>query len=85
VQRLAKVKIGETVPEQFKLDLALEIDAVSLLNKTIALASEVRDHGTRELLEGILRSEEDHVEWLETQLRLLKQLGEPVYLAEQIS
>ncbi len=84
MQRLGKVKVGETVAQQLKLDHALEVDAVARLNKGIALAVEVEDNGTRELLETILRSEEHHVDWLETQLELIKQVGEQNYLTEQI-
>jgi len=84
LQRLGKVKVGERVPEQLKLDRELEIDAVGKLNKAIALAAEVGDNGTRELLEDLLDSEEEHVDWLETQLELLKQVGEENYLAQQM-
>lgn len=84
MQRLGKVRVGETVPEQLKLDLALEKEAVERLNRGIALAVEVGDNGTRELLESILTSEEEHVEWLETQLHVLQQVGEQNYLAQQI-
>ncbi len=62
MQRIAKIKVGETVPEQFKLDHAVELEAVERLNKAIALATEVHDNGTRELLEDILRSEEEHID-----------------------
>ncbi|MFI5364138.1 MAG: bacterioferritin [Candidatus Binatia bacterium] len=84
MQRLGKVKVGETVPEQLKLDHALEVEAVTRLNKAIELATEVHDNGTRELLEDILTSEEEHVNWLEAQLELIKQLGEQNYLSEQM-
>ncbi len=84
MQRLGKVKVGETVPEQFKLDHALEIEAAGRLNKAIALAVEVGDNGTRDLLEEILESEEEHIDWLEAQLALVKQVGEQNYLAQQI-
>jgi len=84
VQRLGKVKVGETIPEQFKLDHALEIEAAGRLNKAIALAVEVADNGTRDLLEEILESEEEHIHWLEAQLELVKQVGEQNYLAQQI-
>jgi bacterioferritin len=84
MQRLGKVRVGETVPEQLKLDRGLELDAVSRLNKGVALAVEVGDNGTRELLEDILVSEEEHVDWLEAQLELIKQVGEQNYLAQQI-
>jgi len=84
MQRLNKVKVGERVPEQFKLDHTLEIEAVSRMNKAIALAVEVQDNGSRELLESLLTSEEEHIDWLEAQLELIKQVGEQSYLAEQI-
>jgi len=84
MQRLGKVRVGETVAEQLKLDHGLEIDAISRLNKTIALAVDVDDNGSRELLEKILVSEEEHVDWLEAQLELIKQVGEQNYLAQQI-
>ena len=84
VQRLGKVKVGETVPEQLKLDQALEQEAVGKLNKAIALAVEVGDNGSRELLEGMLTSEEEHLDWIESQLELIRQVGEDNYLAQQI-
>ena len=84
MQRLGKVKVGETVPEQLKLDHALEIEAAARLNKAIALATDVGDNGTRELLEDILESEEAHIDWLEAQFELIKQVGEQNYLAQQI-
>jgi len=84
MQRLAKVKVGETAPEQFRLDHGLEVEAVARLNKAIALAVEVADNGTRELLEKVLVSEEHHIDWLEAQMELLKQVGEQNYLAQQI-
>jgi bacterioferritin len=84
VQRLGKIKVGEKAVEQFKLDLALEMGAVALLNETIALAVDVGDNATRELLARILVSEEEHVDWLETQIGLVKHLGEEAYLAEQL-
>jgi len=84
MQRLGKVRVGETVPEQLKLDLALEVDAVQRLNKGVALAVEVGDNGSRELLEKILVSEEEHIDWLEAQLDLIKHVGVENYLAQQI-
>jgi len=84
LQKLGKVNVGETVPEQLKLDLALEIDAVARLNKAIALCAEHGDNASRELLEDVLESEEEHVDWLEAQLGLIKTLGEALYLGQQI-
>ncbi|MDG2303143.1 MAG: bacterioferritin [Candidatus Binatia bacterium] len=84
MQRLAKVCVGEAVPEQLKLDLKLEMDAVKRLNASIELARDLGDNGTRELLEEILTSEEDHIDWLEAQIELIKQVGDKMYLAQQI-
>jgi len=84
LQKLGKILVGETVPEQLKHDLGLEMDAVKKLNQAIALCVAEGDNTSRELLEEILESEEDHVDWLETQLGLIKTLGESAYLAEQM-
>jgi len=84
MQRLGKVRVGETVPEQLKLDYGLEMDAIARLNKSIGLAVELGDNGSRELLEEVLVSEEEHANWLEAQLELIKQVGEQNYLAQQI-
>ncbi|MFO0659235.1 MAG: bacterioferritin [Polyangiaceae bacterium] len=84
LQRLGKLAIGETVKEQFENDLALEFDAVKRLRTGIKLCREELDNGTESLLIDILKSEEEHIDWIETQLELIKQLGETAYLAEQI-
>jgi len=84
VQRLGKVNIGQSVPEQLKLDLEVERQAVPRRNNAIELCRSLGDNGTRHLLENILESEEKHVNWLEAQLSLLEQVGEPQYLAQQI-
>ena len=84
MQRLYPVKIGENVPEQFQVDLELEYTAVERLNKGIALCRELSDNGTRELFEKILMDEEEHVDWLESQLGLIQDVGKENYLAEQI-
>lgn len=84
LQKLGRVRIGQTVPEQLTLDLALEVDAVKRLNEAIATCVDEGDNTSRDLLEDILESEERHLDWLETQLALIKQLGEKPYLAEQM-
>ncbi len=84
LQRLGSVRLGETVAEQFELDLEMEKEAVSRFNAGIAKAVELGDNGTRDLLERMLVSEEEHVDWLETQLSLIAQLGENIYLAQHI-
>jgi bacterioferritin len=84
MQRLFPVRVGETVPEQFQVDLELEYEAVERLNRGIALTVERADNGTRELLAEILVSEEDHIDWLETQQETIRQIGLEQYLAEQL-
>jgi bacterioferritin len=84
MQRLSPVRVGEDPIEQHKLDLELELEAVERLNKGMALAVDKRDNGTRELLESILREEEDGIDWLEAQLHIVKQIGAERYLSEQL-
>lgn len=84
VQRLGKVNVGETVKEQFELDLKLEYDAIVRLNAAVALARDVGDNTTREMVENILVGEEEHTDWLETQIGLIKTLGEQMYCAQQL-
>ena len=84
MQRLFPVRVGETVPEQFEVDLAVEYEAVARLNRGIAAAVDKGDNGTRELLAEILVSEEDHVDWLETQQETIRQIGLEHYLAQQL-
>ena len=83
-QRLSPLRIGETVPEQLESDLQLEYTAIERLNAGIAKAVEVGDHGTRELLAEILVGEEEHADWLETQLETIRQIGLENYLAQQL-
>jgi bacterioferritin len=84
VQRLGRIRIGEAPREMFEADLALEQEAIPRLNGFVALCRDLGDNGTRALLEEILRSEEEHLDWLETQLGLMDRLGEVAYLAEQL-
>jgi bacterioferritin len=84
LQRLDKINVGQTVPEQFKSDVALEYTAIKRLNDGIRLCREHGDNATEDLLTRILVSEEEHVDWLETQIHLVGQLGETAYLAEQL-
>ncbi len=84
MQRLSPVKVGEEPVEQHRVDLELEVDAQKRLNEAIALCRDKADNGTRELLERILKDEEDSVDWLESQLHLVKEVGRERYLAEQM-
>lgn len=83
-QRLYPLHIGETVPEQFESDLELERVAIKRLNDGIAAAVATGDNGTRELLARILVAEEEHADWLETQLTTIEQIGLANYLAQQL-
>ena len=84
VQRLDPVRIGESVPEQLAADLAVEVHAIDALRRGIVVCSEKTDTVTRLLLEDILRSEEEHVDYLETQISLVQSLGEAQYLQLQV-
>jgi bacterioferritin len=85
MQRMNPVKVGEDPVEQHKVDLALEVEAVARLNKGIAVCRDKGDNGTRELLERILKGEEHSIEWLESQLHVVADIGRELYLAEQLS
>jgi bacterioferritin len=84
LQKLLKLNIGETVPEQLKSDLGLEEAAVKLLKNAIKVATDAADYTSRELFETILADEENHVDWIESQLQIIKDVGVQNYLAEQI-
>jgi bacterioferritin len=85
LQKLGKVNVGQTVKEQFRLDLEVEKAAIKALNAGIETSRSLGDNGTRELLESILEGEEEHANWLEAQLTLIEQVGEANYLAQQIT
>ncbi len=85
MQKMNPVRVGENPIEQHELDLALELDAVTRLNEAIATATKKADNGTRELLETILKDEEESVDWHEAQLSLVKEIGKERYLAEMIN
>ncbi len=84
MQRLYAVRVGEDPIEQHRLDLDVETEAIKRLNDAIALCREKGDNGTRELLEGILKGEEEGADWLEAQLHIVDEIGKENYLAEQI-
>ena len=83
MQRLFNVKVGETVAEQLKAELETEKEAITRLAAGIQKCRQ-SDEGTRLLLERILHEEEEHADWLETQLELMRQIGEGLYLNTQI-
>jgi bacterioferritin len=84
VNKLNKMNIGQKVEAQLKSDLSAELDAVKAYNEGIRLTVEHGDNGTRELLESILKDEEDHVDWIEAQLDQIEQMGLGDYLGEQV-
>ena len=84
VSNLNQISIGSNVEVQHKNDLAAEEGAVRAYNAGIGLAADVGDNGTRELLESILKDEEEHLDWLEAQLDQIEQMGIQNYLVEQI-
>ena len=84
LQRLSTVRVGEDVPEKLQLALDVEKEAIERLTRGIELCYDRRDHGSRDLLQHILEGEEEHADWLETQLALVDSLGEALYLAQQV-
>jgi len=82
-QDLGKLMIGESVPEALRADLDLEIGALPLLREAIAHCERVSDYVSRELFEDILESEEEHIDWLETQFKLIDDIGIANYLQSQ--
>jgi bacterioferritin len=84
LQALGKLMIGENVQECLQGDLALEMKAIPDLREAILHAESVKDFVSRDLLKSILDSEEEHVDWLETQLGLIRDLGLPLYLQSQV-
>ena len=84
LQRLGQIRIGETPPEKLQLALDVEREAIERLNRGIELCVQRGDNGTREILRGILSGEEEHADWLETQLDLVAKLGDTIYLSQQI-
>lgn len=84
VSVLNKINIGPEIENQFKNDHTAESGAIKMYNEAIKLAVEVGDNGSRELLESILKDEEDHIDWLEAQLDQISQMGIQNYLVEQV-
>lgn len=84
VSNLNKIHIGATVEAQLRSDLQAEAEAVQNYNEAVALAYELKDNGTRELLEDILEDEEEHLDWLEAQRDQIEQMGIQNYLPEQV-
>jgi bacterioferritin len=81
---LPKLKIGKNVKEQLQHDLELEVSAVAEYNEVVATCRQAGDNATAELLKELLKDEEEHVDFLETQLGLIEDLGLENYLIEQM-
>jgi bacterioferritin len=84
VDKLSPIHIGADVPKQFNNDLASEMGAVKSYNAAIKLAVDVADNATKELLDSILKDEDDHVDEIETQQDQVRQMGLPQYLTNQV-
>jgi len=80
VDKLNKIHIADTVPGMLENDKKAEEDAIKDYNEAIKLATELLDNGTKELLEGILRDEEEHIDYIEAQLEQIEQMGLEQYL-----
>ena len=83
-QALGKLRIGETPREILECDLVLEQEALPLLREAIAYCESVADYVSRQLFAAILDSEEEHIDWLETQLSVIDRIGEPNYLLTKL-
>src|SRR3569623_711344 len=84
-QRLFSLRVGQTVKEQFEADLAIEHEVVARLRPGIIMCREKQDATSANIFEAILADEENHIDYLETQLELMNKLGEELYLAQCVS
>lgn len=84
LQELGKIQVGESVEEQLRADLELELRAVPALRKATAYCRERGDEVSKVLFQDILEQEEEHIDWLETQIELLDRLGQQNYLQSQL-
>ncbi len=85
VQKLNRISIGQNVQEVIESDLKVEYEALELLKECVETAEEAKDFASRDLFSEILRSEEEHVDWLETQQSLINSAGLQNYIQSQIS
>ena len=84
LQTLGRLRIGETAKEMLTCDLSLELEGLGDLKDGVEYCESIRDYVSRDLFQNILESEEEHVDWLETQLSLIEQVGENNYLQSQM-
>ena len=85
LQKLGTLCIGENVKEQLESDLQLELDALKKLKAAIAVCLKAEDYASRDLLERIITSEEEHVDWIESQLNVIREIGLENYLVTQVN
>ncbi len=84
LQDLHKLKVGENVPEMFQCDLAVETNNRGMLQEAVAHCESVRDYVSRQILDSILEDTEEHIDWIETQIELVRTVGLENYLAEKM-
>ncbi|MDP1796572.1 MAG: bacterioferritin, partial [Planctomycetaceae bacterium] len=84
IARYDVIRVGTSVPEQFEYDLALETKGVFAYRDAVKVCEEEKDAGSRDLLTTILVESEEHVDWLESQLDLIKKIGIEIYLGHQM-
>ena len=85
MNKLFPLRIGPTLPDEFRNDLQVELEAIPRLNREIELCQRLGDDGTRDLLQKFLVDEEHHVDWLDTQLQIIEEAGAANYLPQQIN
>lgn len=85
VQNLHSLNVGTTIKSQLEKDLALEYLAISDLKESIQICTQAADFTSKDLLESILINEESHVDWIESQLNIINDLGEKTYLSQQFT
>ncbi|WP_438863529.1 bacterioferritin [Neptunicella sp.] len=85
LQHLEKLRIGEDTHEMLQCDLAMQMEHMEIIKKAITVCEEQADYVSREILDNILEQEEEHIDWLETQLHLWQQLGQENYLQAMIN
>ncbi|MFF7649709.1 bacterioferritin [Streptomyces sp. NPDC007983] len=83
-QRLFHVRVGQTITEMFQADRQVEVEAIDRLKRGIELMRSKGDITSANIFESILADEEEHIDYLDTQLALIEKLGEPLYIAQQI-
>ncbi|MCH7230975.1 bacterioferritin [Glycomyces sp. L485] len=83
-QRLFPLRIGQSVPEIFRCDREIEVEAIDRLKRGIEYMESVKDYVSRDLFEGILKDEEHHIDYLDTQLDIIEKIGEELYIQSLI-